>query len=160
LGLEHDRQGAEHYLRLDPAVGSEGIYGGDATVQDFLASQGIEAYLQMHRRYASLLQIFRERIAEVDEFDIVEPREFWRGAVREALAETNFDPNPIIDALYDPDRLGCRPDSETEFVAGHVREIERRIRDEHDLAMLAAAAVLLAVSLGYLPSVFAQARES
>jgi Fe-S-cluster containining protein len=151
LGLEHDRLGAEYYLRLEPAVGSAGIYGDHGNVGDFLAAQDAELYLRTNRRYASLLDIFRQRIAELSNFDIVEPREFWRVAVREALAETNFDFNPIIEALFDPDSLGCHGECDIEFIEQHVQELKRRIRDEHDPALLAAAAVMLAVCLGYSP---------
>src|SRR6266851_3457533 len=151
LGLEHDHRGAEGSLRLEPAAGSLGIYGTEGTVQDVLAEQGAELYLRMNRIYASLLDIFRQRIAELSDFDLVEPREFWRVAVREALAETNFDFNPIIAALFDPDSLGCRGETDLEFNQEHVNEVEQRIRSETDPAILAAAAVMLAVSLGYPP---------
>ena len=151
LGLEHDRRGAELYRRLEPAAGSRGIYGDLGTVQDFLAAQGAEFYLQANRRYASLIEMFRQRIAELIDFDLVEPREFWRLAMREALSETNFDFNPIIEAVFDPDSFGCHSESEIEFIDQHVKEIERRIRSETDPALVAAAALMLAVSLGYAP---------
>jgi len=151
LGLEHYRRGAERYLALEPAERSRGIYGDEGTVQDFLAAQDAEVYLQMNRRYATLLGTFRQRIAEVIDFDIIEPREFWRVAVREALAETNFDFNPIIETLFHPDSLDHIIESDPDFVEHHVKEIEQRIRAEHDPNVLAAAALMLAVSLGYSP---------
>jgi Fe-S-cluster containining protein len=151
LGLEYDRQGVERYLRLEPAIGSRGIYGDQGSVQDFLAAQGAESYLEANRRYASLLGIFRQRIAELSDFEVIEPREFWRVAVREALAETNFDFNPIIEALFDPDSLDCRGASEIDFIEQHVKAIGRQIRSEHDSSILATAAVMLAVCLGYSP---------
>jgi Fe-S-cluster containining protein len=152
LGMEADRRGTERYLRLEPAAGSRGICGDHGSVEDFLATQGVEPYLRTNRRYASLLGVFRYRIAELTDFDIVEPREFWRVAAREALAEINFDFNPIIEALFNPDSLGCRGNSETEFIDQHVGEIERQIHMETDPTILAAAAVMLAVSLGYSPA--------
>jgi Fe-S-cluster containining protein len=152
LGLEHDAQGTERYLQLEPAAGSRGIYGDDGTMQDFLNIQDAAIHLRMNRIYAALLGAFRQRIAELVDFDITEPREFWRIAVREALAESNFDPNPIIEALFDPDSLGCQTDCDTSFVEQHIKEIERRIIHTADPAVLAAAAVMLAVSLGYSPS--------
>lgn len=151
LGLERDRRGTERYLRLEPAIGSRGIYGDHGSVQDFLTAEGAELYLRNNLRYASLLGIFRQRIVELSDFDAVEPREFWRVAAREALAETNFDINPIIEALFDPDSLGCRAESDFELIKQHVKAIEQLIRNETDPAILAAAAVLLAVSLGYSP---------
>jgi Fe-S-cluster containining protein len=151
LGLEYAPGGAERYLPLEPAVGSRGMYGDHGSVQDFLAAQDAESYLQTNGCYASLLGIFRQRIAELSDFEIIEPHEFWRVAVREALAETNFDFNPIIEALFDPDSLDCRGESEVDFIEQHVKAIERRIRDQHDPVILATAAVMLAVCLGYSP---------
>jgi Fe-S-cluster containining protein len=151
LGLEQYRQGTERYLALEPARGSRGIYGDEGTVQDFLSAQGAELHLEMNHHYATLLSIFRQRIVQLIDFDIIEPREFWRVAVREALAENNFDFNPVIEALFDPDIHGCRAESDLDFVEHHVKEIERRIDAEQDPAILAAAAVMLAVSLGYSP---------
>jgi Fe-S-cluster containining protein len=151
LGLEHDRRGAERYRRLEPAARSRGIYGDDGTAQDFLAAQGAQIYIRTNRRYAGLLAIFQQRISELSDFNIVEPREFWRVAVREALAEANFDLNPIIEALFDPDSLGCRAESDIDFIEQHVNLIEQLIRSETDPALLAAAAVMAAVCLGYSP---------
>jgi Fe-S-cluster containining protein len=150
LGLEY-APGCERYVRLEPATGSRGIYGDQGNVQDFLVAQGAESYLEANRRYAGLLDIFRQRITELSDFEVIEPREFWRVAVREALAETNFDFNPIIEALFDPDSLGCRGASEVDFIEQHVTAIEQLIRRETDPALLAAAAVMLAVSIGYSP---------
>jgi Fe-S-cluster containining protein len=152
LGLERDRRGTERYLRLEPAAGSRGIYGNHGSVQDFLVAEDAELHLQTNRRYITLLGVFRQRIAELSNFDIIEPREFWRVAVREALAETNFDFNPVIEALFDPDSLGCRAESDIDFFEQHIEAIEQLIRSETDPNLLAAAAVMLAVSFGYSPS--------
>jgi hypothetical protein len=120
-------------------------------VREFLTAQGTDQYVLVNRRYASLLGVFRERIAELADFEVVEPREFWRIALGEALAETNFDPNSIIDTLFDPDSLGCRGNSDFDTVEQHLKEIKLRVRRESDAAILASAAVLLAVTLGYSP---------
>jgi Fe-S-cluster containining protein len=153
LGLEPDSDGTERYIQLAPAHGSLGVYGTDGIVQEFLSAQGTDEYLTMNRRYAPLLGMFHLRIGQLADFEVVEPREFWRNAVREALAETNFDPNPMIDALFDCDGLGCRCDSDIETVEHHLKELERRIDSASDAVILASAAMLLAVSLGYSPAV-------
>lgn len=152
LGLEYNSEGAERYLALEPAAGSEGLYGDGETVQDFLVAQHSQLYLDMNRRYATLLGAFQHRIAEVADFEIIEPREFWRMAMREALAETNFDFNPLIEALFDPDSLGCWTESELDYAEQHIQGIAQRILCEQDPNVLAAAAVMLAVSLGYSPT--------
>jgi Fe-S-cluster containining protein len=156
LGLEWHDEGSEHYIRLEPAPRSLGVCGTDRMLKEFLAAQGTDEYLSVNRSYVSLLGIFRDRIGRLVDFELVDPREFWRIAVREALAETNFDPNPLSDALFDPDRLGCRGGSDFETVEHHLEEMKRRINRESDAAILASAAVLLAVTLGYSPGAVIQ----
>jgi hypothetical protein len=97
-----------------------------------------------------LLAVFRERIALTVDFDRVEPREFWRRAVREALAESNYDANPLIDAMFDAE--GIDGIAETEIVTAHIERLAEMIRRESNAETLAAAAVMLAVSLGYSPT--------
>jgi Fe-S-cluster containining protein len=152
LGMERDEGGAETFVRLQPALGSRGTYGDGATVHDFVGTQQAEEYLCAVRHYAALLRVCRERIAELVDFELVEPREFWRVAVREALAEAGFDHNHLTEVLFDPDGLGCSGSSYRATVEQHVREIEGLIRGERDANALATAAALLAVSLGYSPA--------
>ena len=135
---------------LEPAVGSLGDYGIDGDVNRFLEAQGVGDYLEANARYASLLAVSRERIAATVHFDRVEPREFWRRSVREALAESNYDPNPLIDAMFDASAIVGIDDAE--IVAMHVERLAQMIRHESNAEMLAAAAVFLAVSLGYSPN--------
>ncbi len=137
-------------MTLEPAAGSLGVYGIDGDVDHFVESQGVAPYLEANARYASLLgTVFRERIAATVDFERVEPREFWRRAVREALAESNYDANPIVDAMFDVGEVvGI---DEAEIVAAHVELLAAMIRRESNPELLAAAAVMLAVSLGYSP---------
>src|SRR5260370_21733416 len=107
LGIERDRaRGTEMFVTLEPALGSLGVYSHRGTVDDFLDAQRVGSPLDANAPYPSLLPIYRERIAATVDFDRVIPREFWRRAVREALAESGYDSNPLIDATFDPDRLG------------------------------------------------------
>ncbi len=151
LGIERIEDAvSEKFVRLEPAAGSLGVYGVDGNVNDFLAAQGVGEYLAANARYASLLAVFRERIAATVDFDRVEPREFWRRAVREALAESNYDANPLIDAMFDAGgNVGI---AETEIVTAHIERLAKMIQCESNAEMLAAAAVMLAVSLGYSPT--------
>jgi hypothetical protein len=150
LGLERiEESHREKFVMLEPAISSLGIYGIDGDVNSFLDAQGVKPYLTANARYASLLPVFRDRIAATVDFDRVEPREFWRRAVREALAESNYDPNPLIDAMFDASAIAGIDDAE--IVAEHVERLAQMIRHESNAEMLAAAAVLLAVSLGYSP---------
>jgi Fe-S-cluster containining protein len=148
LGLERiEESNGENFVMLEPAVGSLGAYGIDGDVNSFLEAQGVGDYLAANARYASLLAVFRKRIAATVDFDRVEPREFWRRAVREALAESNYDENPLIDAMFDASAIVGLDDSE--IVAAHVQRLAQMICHESNAEMLAAAAVFLAVSLGY-----------
>jgi len=151
LGIERDASGAERFVTLEPAAGSLGVYGDHGTVNDFLDTQNVGAHLEGNDRYASLLPIYRERIAASVDFDRVLPREFWRRATREALAESGYDPNALIDAMFDPDRLGCERASDADTIAAHIEVLSEMICRETNPDSLAAAAVMLAVSLGYSP---------
>jgi Fe-S-cluster containining protein len=152
LGLERGDEGGENFIRLEPAPGSLGVYGESCSLQAFLNAQGVDEYLAMNARYCGLIPLMRARVAVLVDFEKTEPREFWRCAVREALAESNYDPNPLIDAIFDPDGIGCVRASTAATVEAHFRALEMLIGYESNPAFLASAAVLLAVSLGYLPS--------
>ncbi|MGH7913870.1 MAG: YkgJ family cysteine cluster protein [Candidatus Binataceae bacterium] len=156
LGLERapDPDGAgyvERFVRAEPAEGSLGVYGVAGTVAEFLDGQEVAPYLDAIARYHLLLRTFRERVAATVDFERVEPREFWRCAAREALAEIHYDSNVLIDALFDPDGLGCDRLSVEETVIAHVVALGEMAMRERDGAIAAAAAVMLAVSLGYAP---------
>ena len=99
-------------------------------------------YLAMNDRYQPLVVVLRKRVGELVDFEKVEPREFWRRATREALAESGYDPNAIIDAMFD---VGDDVDE-------HLEALAKMVRQSNDVDSLASAAVLLAVSLGYSPS--------
>jgi Fe-S-cluster containining protein len=147
LGIERtENAGGERFVMLEPAAGSLGVYGIDGTVSEFVQAQGVGEYLEANARYASLLPVFRERIGQTTDFDRVEPREFWRRAAREALAESNYDANPLIDALFDADAI------DVDTIDAHLKRLAEMIRRESNPELLAAAAVMLAVSLGYSPS--------
>jgi hypothetical protein len=156
LGLERapgadDDEYIERFLRLESAIGSPGVYGVTGTVAEFLERQQVAPYLDAVALYYPLIGSFRERVAATVDFERVEPREFWRRAAREALAETNYDPNRLIDALFDPDGLGCSRPSAKETAVAHVTALAEMSARERDGALVAAAAVMLAVSLGYAP---------
>src|SRR5271170_5607618 len=155
LGIERiEGAGDEKFVTLEPAKGSLGVYGIDGTVNDFVEAQGVGEYLEAIARYRSLLAVFRGRIAATVDFDRVERREFWRCAVREALAESNYDANPLIDAMFDAegfDAGAVAGADKTEIVAAHIERLTEMIRRESSADLLAAAAVMLAVSLGFSP---------
>ena len=152
LGLERiEHTGSEKFVMLEPATGSLGVYGIDGDVDNFLTAQGVDEYLEANARYAALLAVFRERIAATVDFDLVEPREFWRRSVREALAESNYDSNPVIDAMFDAEGTAGIDMEDARTIAEHVERLAEMIRRESNAETLAAAAVMLAVSLGYSP---------
>ena len=153
LGIERiEDAGSEKFVMLEPAAGSLGVYGAEGDVYNFLVAEGVGEYLAANARYVSLLAVFRERIAATVNFDRVEPREFWRRAVREALAESNYDANPMIDAMFDAGGVAVVGIDDGEIIAAHVERLARMIRREPSAEILAAAAVMLAVSLGYSPN--------
>jgi Fe-S-cluster containining protein len=150
LGLEKTAAG-EELVALEPAQGSLGVYGTDSTAGEFIDANGSAEYLAAIQHYRKLIPIFRARVLATVDFERVEPREFWRRAVVEALCESGFDSNPIIDAMFDPDAHGCGINHLDETVTAHVAILVEIVRRETDSDRLAAAAVMLAVSLGYAP---------
>jgi Fe-S-cluster containining protein len=159
LGLERDGT-FERFIRLEPASGSLGIYGDTATVSEFLSGQGVDDLLLLNERYRPLIATMRDRVADMIDFDVVEPNEFWKCAVAEALRETNFDANPIIDALFDADSVGCYRDSIAATVDAHLAVLCAMALREPNPATLAVAAVMLAISLGYSPAEAISSGES
>jgi uncharacterized protein len=161
LGLERapraEGEYIERFVRLDPAMSSLGVYGSSlscescGTIAEYLDSQGAAEYFDAIAHYYPLVEKFASRVAATVDFERVEPREFWRRAAREALAETNYDANPLIDALFDPDGIGCGRASAEQTAVAHVAALGEMAAQENDGAIIAAAAVMLAVSLGYAP---------
>jgi Fe-S-cluster containining protein len=150
LGIERAPQG-DRLIALEPAEGSLGVYGTESTAGAFIDANGTAEYLAAVERYRQLIPIFRERVVAMVDFERFEPREFWRRAVFEALRETGFDPNPIIDAMFDPDAYGCGAGDLDATVTAHLALLDEMAWRERDGDRLAAASVMLAVSLGYSP---------
>jgi Fe-S-cluster containining protein len=148
LGIERGGANDETFVMLEPAAGSRGVYGIERSVNDFLDAQGVGLYLEADARYASLLPALRERIAATVDFDRVEPREFWRRAAREALAESNYDANPLIDAMFDAGATAGVAIDDAAAIEAHIERLAEMIARESNGELLAAAAVMLAVSIG------------
>src|SRR5271155_2390589 len=90
LGMERTADG-DRFIKLEAASGSIGGYGVDGTVGDFLGQQDVASYLRAGERHAALIAPTRARIAHLADFEKIEPAEFRRVAIREALAETGYD---------------------------------------------------------------------
>ena len=161
LGIERatDKIADARFVRLEPATGSAGVYGEAGTIADFLAAQEVGPCLESIDAYAALLPRFGARVAQIVDYERVEPREFWRVARREALSETGYDPNPLIDAIFDADGCECgRVTLEATFDA-QIAALTRMVEANRDAGCVAAAAVMLAVSLGRSPADVVVARS-
>jgi Fe-S-cluster containining protein len=152
LGMERTADG-DRFVRLAAAPGSIGLYGADGTVGDFLDQQGVDPYLAAVRRYASLIAPMRARVGQLADFEKIEPAEFRRVAIREALAETGYDHNRLIEALFDSDPISGFVVNATRSVERHVAAMGGLIEAEQNAIQVASAAVLLAVSIGYTPGI-------
>jgi hypothetical protein len=150
LGFEHDST-ASRFFALDPAAGSAGVYGDDSIVAEFLEAQGAQPYFNANELYAALLDRFRTRIVMITDFDKIDPSDFRRRAIREALAESNYDSNLLIDALFDADSVSGGPILIDLPVASHIDAISELLAHEADPFRVASASAMLAVSLGYRP---------
>ena len=142
----------ERFISLEPAPGSTGLYGEDGTVGGFLEHQGVQPYLAAVQRYHVLLPVMRARIRRLVDFEKTEPSEFRRVAVREALAESGYDYNPLIEAMFDSDRWSGFAVNRNRSPGRHVAALRKLIVAHADALEVAAAAVLLAISLGYTPA--------
>lgn len=150
LGIERGDR-AERFILLEAAPGSLGRFDLNGTVGDFIARQEVDAYLVANSRYEGLLPILGRRTRQLADFERTEPREFRRVAVREALAETNWTSNALIDALFDSDPWVKGQDGALERAGAHVAALEELIDCAADAHEVATAGVLLAVSLGFSP---------
>jgi hypothetical protein len=151
LGWERTVDG-ERFIRLEPARGSIGSYGEDGTVGSFLDQQGVEPYLAAVQRYDALLPVMRARIRRLADFEKTEPGEFRRVATCEALAESGYDYNPLIEAMFDSDPWSGFAVNGSRSPRRHVAALRRLIQAHTDALEVAAAAALLAVSVGYTPA--------
>ncbi|HYA34472.1 MAG TPA: YkgJ family cysteine cluster protein [Candidatus Binataceae bacterium] len=150
LGIERDEHG-ERLVRLRPEPSSLGIYSDSGTAGDFIDAQGTRPYLDALDQYRELVAELRARVAAMVDFERIEPREFWRRAVAEALMEMNYDPNPLIDAIFDPGSLGSSRNDEQATITAHIDRLREMAAKETDPDRIAAAAVMLAVSVGFSP---------
>jgi Fe-S-cluster containining protein len=155
LGIERSVDD-ERFVRLEPAEGSLGVYGDHQTVGDFLARQEVQPHLDAVACYERLIATFRARLEQITDFERIEPGAFYRRAAREAIAESGYDPNPLIDALFDADRIAGRFDDGREAIDAHINALEAVIRSDSNPDQIAAASALLAVSLGHSPRVCEQ----
>lgn len=160
LGIEFaaDKIAQTRFVRLEPEVGSAGVYGEAGTIAEFLAGQEAGSCLESIEAYAALIPRFGARVAQIVDYERVEPREFWRVARREALSETGYDPNPLIDAIFDADGLGCAGATLEATFEAHIAALARMVEANRDAGCVAAAAVMLAVSLGRSPAEVVVAR--
>lgn len=151
LGWERTVDG-ERFIRLEPAPGSSGSYGENGTVGGFLLQQGVQPHLAAAQRYSTLLPLMRARILSLVDFEKTEPGEFRRVAVREALSESGYDYNPLIEAMFNSDPWSGFAVNQTRSPKRHVAALRSLIQAHPNALEVAAAAVLLAVGLGYTPA--------
>jgi len=150
LGLEHDSNGSR-FIALDPAAGSAGVYGNDSTVAEFVEGQGVASYFAGIDLYAKLIERFRDRIIAIADFDKIELADFRRRAIREALAESNYDYNPLIDALFEADSVCAGRVLIDLPLSAHIEALSDLLARESDPFRVASASAMLALSLGYRP---------
>jgi hypothetical protein len=67
------------------------------------------------------------------------------------VAESGYDYNPLIEAMFDSDRWSGLATEGTRSPARHVAAVREMLKTQIDALQLAAAGALLSVSLGYTP---------
>ena len=151
LGWERTLDG-ERFIRLEPAPGSIGSYGADGVVGDFLEQQETGPYFRAVELYQRLLPVMSARISDLMDFESTEPAEFRRVAVREAMAESGYDFNPLIEAMFDSDPWSGFAANGFRSPRRHVVALGKLVQAHANAHEVAAAAVLMAVSLGHTPA--------
>ena len=154
LGIERIEEAGDERICDDRAgEGVAGVHGSEGTVNDFVDAQGVGEYPS----YRALFVVTR-RVSRADRGDgrlrSSRAEEFWRHAAREALAESNYDANPLIDAMFHAEKTRCgrsRDGRQCGNRRGAYRANDGMIRRESNAELLAAAAVMLAVSFGFSP---------
>jgi uncharacterized protein len=66
LGSRHVPGGVERFGLLEPSTGSEGLFGTDGTVADFLLSQGLEPAYAMSARYRAVFDRMSDCLKALD----------------------------------------------------------------------------------------------
>ncbi len=99
LGRSRDAGGAERFAELEPVADSQGVYGEDGTVDDFLRSQGVGPYLSAADRYVDALG--RMLVALAARADVGDLRE-------EATEATRRAPLASDESLLDMDAVVSR----------------------------------------------------
>lgn len=66
LGSRHVPGGVERFGLLEPSTGSEGVFGTDGTVADFLISQGLEPAYAMSVRYRAVFDRMSDCLEALD----------------------------------------------------------------------------------------------
>jgi Fe-S-cluster containining protein len=66
LGRVVDWEGGEHYRTLDPHPETEGVYGTDGRVADYIASQGAAPFMQAADAYYALVRDLLTALAGAD----------------------------------------------------------------------------------------------
>jgi uncharacterized protein len=66
LGSQEFPGGEQRFRHLEPAKGSEGIYGTSGTIADFLVSQGLEPAYAMDERYRAVFDRMSDCLASLD----------------------------------------------------------------------------------------------
>jgi hypothetical protein len=75
-----DPEGQESFGHLTPHPRTEGVYGTDATVGDYLDQQGAAPFFDVGDRYGAVYQRMVERLEELDA-DELQYRSSWRNDV-------------------------------------------------------------------------------
>jgi len=117
LGRHLSAEGVEHFTRLTPHPGSDGIFGDSGTIADFLATQDVTEYVAAADRYLELFYRMyeamwqQEKLHELDTDSLAESSDLMPEAVlREWLdldaAITRYcTEHGLIEPMALPERL-------------------------------------------------------
>jgi hypothetical protein len=117
--------GSEKFGHLEPHPETEGVYGHDGTVDDFLGQQGLAPYFAMSARYGELynrMTALLERVAP-DEAELRDERRVAIDAMDAGtIASQLTDVDETVRSFCAPRGLAI-PDDIEALVESHVRAV-------------------------------------
>jgi Fe-S-cluster containining protein len=118
LGRHLRGDGTEQFAELEPHPLTEGVYGEDGTIEDYLRTQDVERHVAAAGRYVALFKRMMEALAARPEADAVRD---------EAAAVMTRAPVPTDESLLDVDAMVSR------WCAEHGAPVPRDVEEKTEI---------------------------
>lgn len=127
LGMQVSPEGEITFGSLHPHPQTEGVYGTDGTVANYLATQGTDPFLAANAAYEKLYEHMVSVLAKIDDSELAQRPE------RRAKIN-DMDTGTLASAWMDIDGIAGQADGEIELpleeqVLAHIRRLEELVSD-------------------------------